>query len=638
VAISIGNLNVKVGLDPTGVATGIVKLASMLAKLSGILEDAFTKPFKALETLAGMIPYVGGLLQLPFTAARGLMGVYGEGSKKIMEIGKAAQQAGADVESFQTLMYATKLTADELAPALFKLNTKIVQAAKQADDAKNVFTDYGLSAKELLPLNPLARADMYIARFKALKDPAMQSAMAFDLFGKKGNAMLPFLNRGPEGLAKVRKMLAETGLGITNQDFKNVKDAMEFAKMIERFKDSVTMEVTKGLSPFLAEINKLFDGVNIGAKGLSEYVRRFAEGFVFAGSLGVALFEKVRGMLPTVGDFFTSLTASALEFFNAASVKANEMLDVFRALVKELQAIQKLFTLPKLPRPSELFRGTPAAPPEVIDPEAAAAAARRATEANAGMTAAARALAERSGVAFNATPRPPGYDEALAASRALAERSGQRLVEFKPELFVAAQRTLRTATEEAMTAQERLTSAFNRLGTATFGDVWANGKAKFDEFMTGVNARFKSTVDAIVGPTREMTQALYGDRIKAYEDAVKSPIEKYREEMEKLEAVYAAAKPFGLMDAATRDRQANKLFQELSKAAPDSSTKFAAAITQGSKEDYSARMAHDYGTSSNNPQARLEQVMKDILSVQEREEKNGREATEALKNLVARGI
>ncbi len=591
---SVGNLNVKLSLDPTPLLKGIAAASATLDKFgkgvagairSGFmgagsaikfLEDAVTKPLTFMENLVKQIPYVGGLLALPFEGARALMGVYAEGSKKISEIGMAAMKAGASVAGFQTAMYGTKLDADTLTPALFKLNTKVVEAAMGAEDGSRLFNKYGLSARELVRLDVDKRLELIADKFRALKDPALQARMAFDLFGKAGNSMLPFLNKGPEGIAKARKMLAETGLGISDQDFKNVKEAAAFGKMIERLKDSVTMEVTKGLAPFLAELSSLFDGVNLGAKGLSEYVQVFASGFVFAGSVGVELFKKFTEMLPGAGGFFSALSSTAQNFFAGAIEGTTQLVQLIERMVKAAGDLMTRLG---------------------------------------GVSGILSTLNETLNVGI-----PIGDDRTY--------HTLSRGVPAGPA----------SAADRLKTAQAELKKAFGDLGKTAFGDVWDKAKADYAAFMTNVEARNKQTSKAMAAVTKEAVQAMYGDRIKQYEDAAKGPLDKFQEDMRKLQEVDAMANQFGLMSDKTYALNANKLFKQLEGAFPKQETRFAGAVVAGSKEAYSADLKFMYGDKQQDPQQRMIDLMQQALMAEKEQEKNGRKVVEALREITRRGI
>lgn len=613
-AVSIGNLNVKLGLDMTGMSAGIAKATTALSKLGGAvngiapairagfsgaasaakyLEDAVSKPFTFIGDLVKQIPYVGGLLALPFEAATSLMGTYAEGSKVITEVGMAAAKAGASVAGFQTAMYGTKLPADELTTMLFKLNSKVAEAAMGSEEGKRLFDKYGLSANALAKLDVDKRLEVIAEKFKALKDPTLEARMALDLFGRGGNAILPFLNKGPAAMAKARSMLEQTGLRFTDQDFANVKAAGEFSRQLKNLKDSITNQVTIGIAPFLAELNQLFDGLNIGAKGLSGYVQLFAKGFVGAGSLGVNLFKNLMTMLPDAGVLFGALSTSAMNFASTLMEGITGIMGFLGPLVDQLADVNKELTAIS---DSSFWR-------EQLNPS--------------------NWFALTSGTTFNNTGRP----------MALTQMPDN----LPPMVPPGAQRSM-DAADKLREAQERLKKAYESFGQASFGDVWKKAMEDYDKFMKGVEARNKEASKAMAGVTAEAVKAMYGDRIKGYEEAAKGPLDRFQEDFRKLQEVDAAANKFGLFSDKTYAMNANKMFQDLSKAFPKQEAKFAAAITEGSTADYSARMAHQYGGAQQDPQARLEEIMKEVARSAKEEEKNGRKVVEALREITRRGI
>jgi hypothetical protein len=64
-------------------------------------------------------------------------------------------------------------------------------------------------------------------KFSRMQDSTTKTALAIQIFGKGGAALIPFLNEGKEGLERLRQVSDD--LGLTWQQ-KDITAAKEFAK------------------------------------------------------------------------------------------------------------------------------------------------------------------------------------------------------------------------------------------------------------------------------------------------------------------------------------------------------------------------------------------------------------------------
>lgn len=184
---------------------------------------------KLTGSVSNMSSLIGGL------SATAAVGYFVTATKNFAdyadEIGKAAQKVGTTTEKLSELKYA-----GDLADVTFEqLQTGLSKLAKNAED----FKDGSKSAIEAfgkLKIDPTTfkdSADIFTAvaeKLSKMEDGAKKTAIAQELLGKSGKELIPLLNEGANGLAKMSAEAKSLGLSI---------DA-DTAAAAERFNDSLT--------------------------------------------------------------------------------------------------------------------------------------------------------------------------------------------------------------------------------------------------------------------------------------------------------------------------------------------------------------------------------------------------------------
>lgn len=139
------------------------------------------------------------------------------------EIQTSADRLGISARALQEWRHAAKLSdleAGELDNALRFLQRNSFEAAQGGQEMSRAFRDLGVNVKgsngeirtieEMLP--ELAEG------FKNLQSPSERTGLAMRIFGRSGQALVPLLSRGAEGVAELRAEFSELGGG-ASQDF-----------------------------------------------------------------------------------------------------------------------------------------------------------------------------------------------------------------------------------------------------------------------------------------------------------------------------------------------------------------------------------------------------------------------------------
>lgn len=234
-----------------------MKLRDLFVRIGFDVND---KPIKRLETgiktLIYSITAIGGAVIGAGTSLFALAKLTANAGDRAK---KMSQSLGLTTEALQELEYAAKIGGVEQR----EFTTAIRQLSNSANDAslgletyKRAYDFLGISV--IGTEGKLKNTDIILAevadKFKSMEDGAKKTAIANDLFGRSGAALIPLLNEGAAGIAKLRTEALEAGKVISDKD----------ARASEEFNDSLTRlfaaivgirnQVGVGLIPVLTEL------------------------------------------------------------------------------------------------------------------------------------------------------------------------------------------------------------------------------------------------------------------------------------------------------------------------------------------------------------------------------------------------
>jgi hypothetical protein len=131
-------------------------------------------------------------------------------------IGDAAARSGIAVEDLSRLKFAAEqndVQFESLTRSIKDFQKNLSAAGSGTDSAREKFALLGLEAEQLRGLRIDEQLGTIADRFRTIVDPADQTRIAVELFGKAGAELIPLLNQGSEGIAE---LTAEADrLGIT---------------------------------------------------------------------------------------------------------------------------------------------------------------------------------------------------------------------------------------------------------------------------------------------------------------------------------------------------------------------------------------------------------------------------------------
>lgn len=276
-------------------------LVAGLKSVQGIINDAGAK---FMQVGAGVMA-VGGAVVFSLAAAVGVFADIGG------ELADMSARTGIAAGALAELKYGAEQSGasiDDVEKATKKMQQTFVDAAAGSKSAAEKFAAAGVSLDELTGKNPDEQLILVGKAIAEIEDPARRTAVALDVFGKSGAALVPMFAEIDELAAEAR----ELGLVPTESA---VQDAAKIGDLWDKIKSvamATVFEIGAALAPVL--IPMLETTVKIAA-AISKWVRENAQlvrtiaaisaGLVAAGGIIFA----IGGSLVALGAVIGSISA-----------------------------------------------------------------------------------------------------------------------------------------------------------------------------------------------------------------------------------------------------------------------------------------------------------------------------------------
>lgn len=192
---------------------------------------------------------------------QGMLGAIGEAGGKAGSVAALSSRVGLSTDALQELGYAAEQNASDmstLANGWKSFANKADSAAKGSKDAARAFRDVGVSAKDLRS-GKLGLDDALgkvADKFKQMEDGPKKAALAMDLFGGSGGALIPLLNQGSAGIAALRAEARKLGVVISED---GIKGLAGFDDQTSKLKTTVNALRTQALAAIIPTLSKVLE-------------------------------------------------------------------------------------------------------------------------------------------------------------------------------------------------------------------------------------------------------------------------------------------------------------------------------------------------------------------------------------------
>jgi len=165
---------------------------------------------------------------------------------------KLQRYMGGSAEDASRLAHAFTMTGVDSDTASKGLGILSKHLAANDKAAKSLGISFQDSSGKVKPMNELL--PQIAEKFKNMPAGAEKSALAMQLFGKNGMAMLPFLNKGSAGIQELMKESDALGTTLTGKDLDAVKEYTKAKRQWSEAIKGVQVSLGKNLYPVLTSL------------------------------------------------------------------------------------------------------------------------------------------------------------------------------------------------------------------------------------------------------------------------------------------------------------------------------------------------------------------------------------------------
>lgn len=230
----------------------------------------------------------------------------------LSELGFAAEQSGADLETLET--------------GLRKMQKFLTEAARGSDGATEALALLRLSLADLANLSPEQQFKLIADRLAQVADPTLRAALALELFGKSGTRLLPLLENGARGIGRFQEEARALGLTMSTDAAKKAALLHDTLNILWRVVKKLTTTIGAALADAVIDLS---DRITRVVMAVTAWVQRnqalivsaakVAAGVLAAGAALVAAGMLITGLgnvfgwlasaVSTVGAVFGTLAA-----------------------------------------------------------------------------------------------------------------------------------------------------------------------------------------------------------------------------------------------------------------------------------------------------------------------------------------
>jgi len=276
-AITVGDLLVKLGLDNSSLISGLNDSENAVSKTSKSWQDslkgiAIQQAAMGTAIMASMTKIVQSYVSVG-SELYDLSLKTGVSAKVLAGLQYAAEQNGASLGTVET--------------AIKRVSVAMEEAKDPTSATAKALKDLGISTSDLIGLSPEEQFLKIANSIAKIPDPMSRSAMAVKIFGRSGTDLLPMLSEGADGLQK----MMEKGQQLSGWTDKGAKSADALGDAFATLKTATSgvvnslaaslaptlQNIVDKLVPIIANIKTWIDKNSDWAKNIG----------IFAGALGV---------------------------------------------------------------------------------------------------------------------------------------------------------------------------------------------------------------------------------------------------------------------------------------------------------------------------------------------------------------
>lgn len=195
-------------------------------------------------------------------AAAGIFGVANSTATLGDQVAKTGDKIGIALGPFQELRYAAErsgVSTEKFDSSLERFVKRIGEAEQGTGAAKKAYEALGLSASDLARLTPEDSLNVVADRLQSVESQTQRVALAAQLFGREGVAMVNMMKDGSAGLKALRSDARATGYVLSERaarDAETFKDAMLDAQLgMAGMKNTIGAELMPAVTELMGDLS-----------------------------------------------------------------------------------------------------------------------------------------------------------------------------------------------------------------------------------------------------------------------------------------------------------------------------------------------------------------------------------------------
>ncbi|MDX9911210.1 MAG: hypothetical protein RBS39_05215 [Phycisphaerales bacterium] len=175
----------------------------------------------------------------------------------LSELGFAAEQSGADLQTLENGVRVMQRTLND--------------AARGLATAQDALADLGLTADDLRGLSPEQQFKTLAEAISRIEDPSKRAAVAMQIFGRAGTKLLPLIEGGVDGIEALQAQARSLGLTISAKTAKDAALLNDTMNILFRVLKQGVFIVGSALAPTVVKLSNAITRVVVSA---SEWVKQ----------------------------------------------------------------------------------------------------------------------------------------------------------------------------------------------------------------------------------------------------------------------------------------------------------------------------------------------------------------------------
>ncbi len=289
---------------------------NMLERMKGALSGLLSPIIEVKEHFAEMIELIAAAF-----AVEKIADWAAETTEAAEAIESEAAKLGVTIEQVETLQGVAKLAgADyaELAQQFERLQVSLTRVGEKASPAGEALRVLGLNASQLRGQTIDRQLESIAEAFSHFADGPAKTAAAIALLGRAGADMIPFLDKGREGIEELRKVAERTGVVLSTEMIEAMAKTREHISELSEAWDAASKEIyaafnplidalVTGLNRFLEKltVNQIREWAVVGIQSFGEVAKAAIDGFEQTRvkiDTVINLFERMWDVVSTVAD------------------------------------------------------------------------------------------------------------------------------------------------------------------------------------------------------------------------------------------------------------------------------------------------------------------------------------------------